>query len=217
MARIDAPQLDELYILISFSEFYEIIVLHTPHIIEFIGLIPKLQTPIVAYIGFEADIFKIWVNFISSTRISGRASLRLEIFCIDPERQFPCLAQFCRSLPSLLHSLEYLCIDEGQFSQKGQQNHTENTHWLELLQPFVAVKKLYLSEEFAVYIAHALQELGGERVMEVLPDLENVFIAELQPSGPLDEVIKEFVAARQLTSHPITISRWDRKERRAIH
>jgi hypothetical protein len=214
MARIDAPLLDHLYILFSFSAFDRVIVLDTPHILGFIGRIPKLQAPNEAYIGFDADNFKIWINFFSSTGTSRRA-LRLEIFCIDPERQFPCLAQFCRSPPFPLHSLGYLCIGEGQFSEKGQQNLTENTRWLDLLQPFAAVKKLYLTKEFALHIAHALQELVGERVMEVLPTLENVFIDELQPSGPVHEAIKEFVSARQLADHPITISRWDRKKRRA--
>jgi hypothetical protein len=214
MARIDAPLLDHLYILLSFSAFDRIIVLDTPHILRFIGHIPKLQAPDEAYIGFDADNFKIWINFFSSRRISRRV-LRLEIFCIEPERQFPCLAKFCRSPPFPLHPLEYLCIGEGQFSQKGQQNHTENTRWLELLQPFVPVKKLYLTKKFALHIAHALQELVGERVMEVLPILENIFIDELQPSGPVHEAIKEFVAARQLAGHTITISRWDTKKRGA--
>jgi hypothetical protein len=51
--------------------------------------------------------------------------------------------------------------------------------------------------------------------MEVLPTLENVFIDRFQPSGPVHESIKEFVTARQLAGHPITISRWDRKKRQA--
>jgi len=214
VARIDAPLLNHLYILFSFSGSDRIIVLDTPHLLRFISRIPKLQAPDEAYIGFDVVNYKIWINFFSSTRKSRRV-LRLEIFCIAPERQFPCLAQFCRSPPFPLHPLEYLCIGEGPFSQQRQLDHTENTRWLELLQPFTAVKNLYLTKEFAIHIAHALQELVGERVMEVLPTLENVFIEDIQPSGPVHEVIKEFVAARQLADHPIIISRWDTKKRRA--
>ena len=78
------------------------------------------------------------------------------------------------------------------------------------------MNNLYLTKEFALHIAHALQELVvGERVMEVLPTLENVFIDEFQPSGPVHEVINEFAAARQLAGHPIIISPWDIKKRRA--
>jgi hypothetical protein len=214
MARIDAPLLDHFYILFSFSSFDRVIVLDTPHLLRFIGRIPKLQAPNEAYIGFDADNYKVWINFFCSTRISRRV-LRLEIFCIEPERQFPCLAQFCSSPPFPLHPLEHLYIGEGQFSQQPRRNHTENTRWLELLQPFAAVKNLYLTKEFALHIAHALQELVGERVMEVLPTLENVFIDEFQPSGPIHEVTKGFVATRQLAGHPIIISRWDIKKRRA--
>ena len=71
------------------------------------------------------------------------------------------------------------------------------------------MKNLYLSKEFAPYIAHALQALVGERVMEVLPILESISIEEFQPSGSVHKVIEEFVAARQLAGHPITISRFD--------
>jgi hypothetical protein len=215
MARIDAPLLDHLYILYSFSAFDRVIVLDTPHLLRFISRTPKLQAPDEAYIGFDADNFKMWINFFCSTRISRRV-LRLEIFCIEPERQFPCLAQFCRSPPFPLHRLESLCIGEGQFSQQSRRNHTENARWLELLQPFAAVKNLYLTKEFALHIAHALQELVGERVMEVLPTLENVFIDEFRPTGPVHEVIKEFVTVRQLAGHPIRISGWDIKKRHTV-
>jgi hypothetical protein len=67
--------------------------------------------------------------------------------------------------------------------------------------------------EFSPHITNALQLLVGESVMEVLPTLENVFIEGFRPSGPVHEVIKDFVTARQLADHPITISRWDRKKR----
>jgi hypothetical protein len=216
MARIDAPLLADFYVLFSFSGSDRAIVLDTPHLLRFISRIPKLQAPEEAYIGFDSDKYKMWIDFFSSTRISRRV-LRLEIFCVEPDRQFPCLAQFCRSPPFPLLPLAYLYIGEGQFSKYHQRSDTDNTRWLELLQPFAAVKNLYLTKEFALHIAHALQELVGERVMEVLPSLENVLIDGLQRSGPVYEVIKEFVAARQLGGHPIIISRWHMKKRRAKH
>jgi len=214
IARVDAPLLDHLYILFSFSPFERVIVFDTPHLIGFISRVPKLKEPDEAYIGFDADEFKIWINFFFRTRISRRV-FRLEIFCLEPERQFSCLAKFCRSSPFPLHSLEYLYIGQGKFLKERQQNHTENTRWLEFLQPFAAVKNLYLTKESALRIAHALQELVGERVMEVLPILENFFMDEFEPSGPVHEVINGFIAARQLAGHPIIFSRWDRIKRRA--
>ena len=214
MARIDAPLLYHLYILFSSSGSDRATVFDPPHILRFIGRTPKLQAPVEAHIGLDVDNYRIWIIFFYSKRISRRV-LRLEIFCPEPERQFPCLAQFCRSPPFPLHPLEYLCIGEGRFSKYGQRNHTENTRWLELLQPFVAVKKLYLTKEFAIHISRTLQELVGERVMEVLPALENVFIDELQPFGPVHDLMTEFIAARQLAGHPVIICRWHKKNRGA--
>ena len=55
-------------------------------------------------------------------------------------------------------------------------------------------------------------ELVGGGATEVLPILQNIFLEELQSSGPVQEGIQQFVAARQVTSHPITVSRWDSAE-----
>jgi hypothetical protein len=72
-----------------------------------------------------------------------------------------------------------------------------------------AVKRLYLSQELAPRIAPALQELvHEERVAEVLPTLQTLFLQETLPAVPVQEAIDDFVAARQLTSHPIAVSHW---------
>jgi hypothetical protein len=52
--------------------------------------------------------------------------------------------------------------------------------------------------------------LVEERMTEVLPILQNIFLEELQPSGPVQEGIGQFVAARRLSGHPITVSSWVR-------
>jgi hypothetical protein len=82
--------------------------------------------------------------------------------------------------------------------------------WLEFFHPFTAVKNLYLSEEFTPSIASALQDLVGSRMTEVLSTLQNIYLERLQPSEPIQEGIEKFVAARQLSGHPITVSRWQR-------
>jgi hypothetical protein len=81
----------------------------------------------------------------------------------------------------------------------------------------LSVKNLYLSEEFVPRIAPALQELVGGRTTEVLPTLENIFLEDFQPSGPLHEGIEKFVAARRLTGHPVAVSRWDRSNHWEVH
>jgi hypothetical protein len=69
---------------------------------------------------------------------------------------------------------------------------------------------LYLSEKIAPRIAPALEELVGDRATEVLPALQNLFLEGLQPSEPVQEGIAKFIATRQLSGHPVTVSLWER-------
>ena len=41
--------------------------------------------------------------------------------------------------------------------------------------------------------------------------LQNVFLEGFQLSGPVQEAIGKFIAARQVTDHPIVVARWERK------
>ena len=106
--------------------------------------------------------------------------------------------------------VEHLYIYGPRYLPSQWQDDIENMQWLEIFHPFTAVKNLYVSKEFAQCIAPALQELVGERVTEVLPALESLFLEELQPSGPVQEAIGQFVAARQLLGHPVAVSHWNR-------
>ena len=85
----------------------------------------------------------------------------------------------------------------------------ENGGWLNLLRPFTALKDLYLCSGITRHIVPALQELIQGRATGVLPALQTVFLAEPVPSELAQETIGPFIAARQLASPPITISRWD--------
>ena len=86
---------------------------------------------------------------------------------------------------------------------------TESSQWLELLHPFTAVKDLYLSKEFALYIVPALLRSVGEGVTEVLPALRNLFFESIPSPRPVEEISRQFVAARRLSGHQIAISYWD--------
>ena len=55
-------------------------------------------------------------------------------------------------------------------------------------------------------------ELVGGRITEVLPSLQDIFVEGLERMGPFQENTRQFVAARQLSDHPITISVWTKPE-----
>jgi hypothetical protein len=70
--------------------------------------------------------------------------------------------------------------------------------------PFTSATDLYISSELTEHIEPALEELVGERVTEVLPALQTLFLEELYHVG-------RFIAARQLSSRPLAVSRWERE------
>jgi hypothetical protein len=106
-----------------------------------------------------------------------------------------------------LSTAEDLYIDHRYSELDWKNDAIENTLWLQFLLPFTAVKDLYLSEVFAPGIAAALQELIEGGIAEVLPNLRNIFVEGHEALGTFQ---KTFVAARQLSDHPIAISVWNK-------
>jgi len=127
------------------------------------------------------------------------------------EWQLLSLAQVCRSFFPLISTLEVLEINQDGFLLSPRWNEDmEDTQWLELLDPFTALKNLYLTDKVAPHVCSALLELSGERVTEVLPTLQGLFITHLSsdslPEG-LRKATKTFVAARRRSDHPMSVHR----------
>jgi hypothetical protein len=134
----------------------------------------------------------------------------LEIACSPSDWMLSFLVHICNSFipQALILTVERLYVIEYRRSPPDWQDDIENGQWLEVLSPFTAVKDLYISHEFAPRIVPALQELVGERVTEVLPALRTLFLPELQQREPARKIIDQFIAMRQLSCHPIAVSRW---------
>ena len=205
VARIDAPL---FYLRIT---FFNQLLFDTPQLAQFISRTPTLKVRDGAHVSFS-DL-GVSVALLSSPWTHPIEGLILKTSCKQSDWQLPSLAQLCKSsLPlRIISSLEQLYIRENKQLQLHWQDDIETSQWLELLQSFIAVKDLYLSQEFAPRIAPALQELVAGRTMEVLPALQNLFLEEPRPSGPVEEAVGRFVAARHLSGHSIVVSAWDRK------
>ena len=204
VAYIDAPRLNELSIT-----FFNDLVFDTPQFMQFISRTPMLSPLENVHINFWDEA--AYVNFLSPT--SGIGDLSVEILCRGLDRQVSSVEQVCTScLPSLSMS-EDLYIYERLGWRLDWKGKIENGLWVELLHPFTGVKNLYLCWEFAGRIAPALQELVGDRITEVLPTLENIFLEGLDSSGSVQEGIGQLVALREVAGHHITISHWDGSEK----
>jgi len=194
-ARIDAPRLNRLYITFSNE-----IIFDAPQLFQFISRSPTLRAPDWGSIALDPSA--IIVEFSPHTS----NVLIVTILYTVSGWQLSFLRQLLTSFLPPVSTLEDLYIVNVDSYWQGD---VEDTLWLELLHAFATVKNLYLPEESVCRIAPALQELVGGRMTEVLPTLEHIFLEGLEASGPLHEGIEKFVAARRLTSHPVTVSHWD--------
>jgi len=131
-------------------------------------------------------------------------TLRLLISCNPLDWQLSALPQVLNSFLPSLSTLESL---EIEVSHGDWQGEIEVIQWQEFFHPFTSVKIMSLQDEVSVrLVVPALRELSGERATEVLPALQSLSLTTsgLSPSGPLKEAIEEFIATRQLYSHPVT-------------
>ena len=204
VSHIDAPRLDSLYITL-----FNQITFDTPQFSQFISRTPTLKALEKVDVFFDYGAARITLS--SRTSPFGPGGIGIKITCRELDWQVSSLEQVCTSCLPPLSTLEVLYIyGDPKWKPDGQDN-IENTLWLELLQPFTAVKNLYISKEFSRRIVPALQGFVGGTATEVLPTLQNIFLEELQTSGPVQEGIRQFIATRQ-ASHSIIISlcQWDR-------
>ena len=203
MTHIDSPQLVHMHIT-----FFNRIDFECPRLGQFIGYTPTLMAPDEAHVQFYHRTASVTLR--SQTSKFHRGDLLIHISCREPDRQLLSIKQVCNSA---FHTLpvEDLYIEHRCLRLFWKDDAIESALWLQLLLPFTVVKNLYLSNEFALGITDALKEHVGGRMTEVLPSLQNIFVEELQPSGSLQEIILQFVAAQHLFSdHPIAISVWDK-------
>ena len=207
VARIDAPQLDELWIT-----FFHQLIFDTPQLSQFISRTPNFMTP-----DEVVEVFLEISSGIAQVSIRSPFELLLRISCRPSDWQLSFLTQMCNLsfLQRLIPGVEHLYIQDLPYlgSEPPWQDDIEGSQWLELLRPFTAVNDLYISKKFVPLIAPALQKLVGERATEALPALRTLFLREMHSSGPVQEAIEQFVAARrQLSSHPIAVSQWEGEE-----
>jgi len=196
VGRINAPALDSVTIT-----FFNQLVFDTPLLRDFFSRTELFQKP------HRADVlvttFAITFMLFQLGRKVERRMLEVTISSSVAEWQVSSLAEFCsRSFPPL-PTLKRLVIYADMYWGPRSSGGSESAPWLELLHSFATVKNMYLSGCLVPYVTPALQELSEEGVPEVLPVLRHVYIG--RSSNPAQEAMAQFVAARQLSGHPLII------------
>jgi len=201
VVRVDTPLLDNFDISL-FHQFIPV----TAQLAQFIDRTPKLKARNDAHVAFYHSSFHFTL---------GRAFEKGLGISYDAEDwQVSSVAQVCTSSLSqaFCATVECLYISDHNAQWRGDIQ-VETNHWVGLLRPFTSVKSLYLSRVIVPRIAPALQGLIGERVVGVLPALQTLFLEDRKLLGPVKEAFGSFVSGRQLSSHPVAVSRWKRNWR----
>jgi hypothetical protein len=197
---IDAPQLDFLEIT-----FFNQIDSDCPRLAQFIGCSPTLRELDVARVLLYDFTVTVILKYRTSEPLPSR--LMINFSRRGPNSQLSSLSQVCNPPLPPLSIVEDLFIMHQYFHHVWDNDVIENALWLQLLRPFISVKNLYLSEVVAPGIAPALQELAvANRMTEVLPNLQNIFVDRLADLGSFQENIGQFATARQRSGHPVSIS-----------
>ena len=204
LGRIDTPALDRASIT-----FFNQLIFDTPLLRDFLSRTKLFQEVHLADVTPAGSYIKFTLS-----RRKGMADcsiLDVRISCSVAEWQLSSLAQICSASLPPLPTLDRLNIHEEMFmpsrSRLEWPNDMETSQWLELLRPFVTVRKLDILATFscADQVALALREFTGYTVTEVLPALRQVFVACPFPPGPIQEAFAPFSTARHLTGRTVLV------------
>ena len=199
LSRIDAP----LHVLLKIT-FFNQLSFDTPFLRDLINRAQTYKPSHRAVICFYSD--RVFFILFQKHGPAESRVLDLGISCRPSDWQLSSLTQLIGSSIPPLPALEHLNIFEG-CGPLHWQDDIENSQWLELLRPFPSVKDLALSGQLVSLVAPALGELIKERVTEVLPVLQTIFLQNLRLSGPSpwQTEIGRFVTARQISGRPVVV------------
>ena len=204
ISRVDTPLLDE----VDIGFFYQL-ASDLSQLDQFISRTEALSALNIVNLDLDCDHTKVELS--QQTLENSRSMFRLSVRCNGSHWQLSFLAQAFSSLSPTLSTFETINIRENRFRPVTPilEGGMENSQWLELFHPFTSVKNLYLHEDVAPLVVPALRHFAEESVTNVLPILQIIYVEGLQPSGPIQEGIGQFVAARQLFNQPVAVVPWD--------
>jgi hypothetical protein len=141
---------------------------------------------------------EVWFTFSQKTTIGAKLTI------IFMGAISSLLRVCCASLPS--HQFERLEIRQHQRIRPIWEVENE----LPGHSPrFSAVKNLFLNKCAAENAGSTLKACPKERVSEVFPALQHIFVEELQPGTRNQKAIRRFATARRLAGLPVTLHNWE--------
>jgi F-box-like len=204
VARIDTPAINFVK-----TEFFNQPIFSVPQFVQYIGRTEMPRSLKEARLCFTErsvqinlghldpletsifqDVLSIWIlNHVFDTQVSGSI-------------------QICNQISPFFSNIRRLDIPCENWLPwaLGWQSHTDRTQWSRLFRPFIAVQILHVGFGLHELMASVLQELTGERVMEVLPALRSLSLVGFRSDNRVvQKALKSFVTARQQSNHPVIV------------
>jgi hypothetical protein len=202
VARIDAPLLQHIDIMFFHQLIFDIRQL--PHFSVHALMLTSYNRASVIFGGRLVAI-----NLYPPEKKNPPQKLRLGISCRRADWQVSSMAQICSQISFLLSSVKQLDIDDDTFNWESTwQVDMDSTEWLELFDPFTAVRTLRISGKLLSLIVSALQGLSGESATQVLPALDSLCLEESLLSESEQQAVEQFITARQCSDHPVSVHHW---------
>jgi hypothetical protein len=197
VAHIDAPQLQCLRI-----HFVTDLTSHAPQLHRFISHAEELNKLYEASVRFSPPAVEIQLAQHPQARDNKEFMMTIPFLRFD--RPISSICHVFHGLPPF-STLKSLVIKDCTSNGLPLPDSNDDNCLLEVLHPFPAVKDLYLCHEIGLRVGCALQELSEERVPEVLPALQNIFVRFAESSSRVQEAIRVFAAAKQRTGQHVTV------------
>ena len=196
--HMEAPHLNYVSI-----EFFDLPIFDVARISPWVGRAETFEAFDQAYMFFQSFDFKV----VFSSR-KGRTGGKVLLLSLRWKSSGWKLMELTMDSWDPSSDPFDLCGLKG-FLPPGWTMVMGNTLWLHLVRIFTVTEHIYLTRQLASFVAPALLELTGRGVTEVLPILRNIFVERLDSSGPVQEALGKFAAARQLLSgHPVDVQPW---------
>jgi len=199
LARIDAPLLHHID-----TTFFMDLNFDLPQLHRIIRHGEKFRSFDRAKVSISSDSIQLLLSRKTPV-LNHREMLGLRINCKVLEWQLLSLTQVCSLSFPLISTLEELEVKPDVHSLPHWRDDMENAQWLELLDPFSALKGLYLTDQITLHVCSALSELSVERITEVLPALQSLFMSPEYLLEGTRKAITIFVDARQRSGHPVSV------------
>jgi hypothetical protein len=183
VAQINTPVLERLNLTLFFNLAFTLV-----NLTEFIHRTERFGC-LVAQVIFNQDGASIYSCSYDSEQ-SDTGKLSLHVSCEPLDWRIDSATQICSALGNVLLAVEELTLDLDVDGMPSDWEKTlDSMLWLELLLPFVGVKKLHIGSSLAREVSRALESDAEGSVLEVLPELQ-----ELEVRLEIDDAKKVFSA-----------------------